>query len=240
MFGRRTSTQSFTSGGFASSIPDGVPVLSRGKHRSPRKGACFMEMASFLAGEKWSDHPACTHPTLASLARCTNDALSDEARQQIVHLITDVVGLNPSDPRIVPALVLEAALAALPIAPYERQHVMALAIIAAERELNPTGLSRRSQEALAHAPEADTWARHYIATSGLSPQAIPRDAAGTVIALAIGGIAVAATADQREPERVLIALLERAIEVTRSFEPVVEPVVEPVAEQPRPERVASA
>ena len=30
--------------------PDGVPVLSRGKHRSPRRGACFMEFASFLAG----------------------------------------------------------------------------------------------------------------------------------------------------------------------------------------------
>ena len=30
-------------------VPDGLPVLSRGKHRSPRKGACFMEMASVLA-----------------------------------------------------------------------------------------------------------------------------------------------------------------------------------------------
>ena len=42
-----------------------VPVLSRGKHRNPRKGACFMEFASYLAGEPWSDHPACTHPLLA-------------------------------------------------------------------------------------------------------------------------------------------------------------------------------
>ena len=37
-----------------------LPVLSRGKHRNPRKGACFMEFASLLAGERWSDHPACT------------------------------------------------------------------------------------------------------------------------------------------------------------------------------------
>ena len=37
--------------------PDLLPVLSRGKHRTPRKGACFMELASFLAGERWSDHP---------------------------------------------------------------------------------------------------------------------------------------------------------------------------------------
>ena len=43
-------------------VPDLVPILSRGKHRNPRKGACFMEMASYLAGERWSDHPRCTHP----------------------------------------------------------------------------------------------------------------------------------------------------------------------------------
>ena len=46
-------------------LPDLLPVLSRGKHRNPRKGACFMELASYLAGERWSDHPACTHPLLA-------------------------------------------------------------------------------------------------------------------------------------------------------------------------------
>ena len=55
------------------SSPDIMPVLSRGGHRSPRKGACFMELASFLAGEPWSDHPSCTHPLLASLARDVND-----------------------------------------------------------------------------------------------------------------------------------------------------------------------
>jgi hypothetical protein len=42
--------------------PDLLPILSPGKHRSPRTGACFMELASLLAGERWSDHPACTHP----------------------------------------------------------------------------------------------------------------------------------------------------------------------------------
>ena len=55
--------------------PELVPVLSAGRHRNPRKGACFMEMASFLAGERWSDHPSCTHPLLASLARLVNDSL---------------------------------------------------------------------------------------------------------------------------------------------------------------------
>ena len=40
-----------------------------GRHRNPRKGACFMEMASFLAGERWSDHPQCTHPPRRDGAR---------------------------------------------------------------------------------------------------------------------------------------------------------------------------
>ena len=48
--------------------PDGMPQLSRGKHRSPKTGACFMEFASFLAGEPWSDSPQCTDPMLAHLA----------------------------------------------------------------------------------------------------------------------------------------------------------------------------
>ena len=54
-------------------LPDMLPVLSRGKHRNPRKGACFMELASYLAGERWSDHPACTHPLLAAIARLVNE-----------------------------------------------------------------------------------------------------------------------------------------------------------------------
>ena len=51
--------------GYEADLPELVPVLSRGKHRNPRRGACFMELASYLAGERWSDHPACTHPLLA-------------------------------------------------------------------------------------------------------------------------------------------------------------------------------
>ena len=31
----------------STSSPDLLPLLSRGKHRSPRKGACFMEFASY-------------------------------------------------------------------------------------------------------------------------------------------------------------------------------------------------
>ena len=76
----------------SSSLPDGIPVLSRGRHRTPRRGACFMELASVLAGERWSDHPSCTHPLLGQLARLVNDHTSDAGRQELALLIPSVVG----------------------------------------------------------------------------------------------------------------------------------------------------
>ena len=32
--------------------------LGRGKHARPEDGACAMELASMLAGERFTDHPA--------------------------------------------------------------------------------------------------------------------------------------------------------------------------------------
>ena len=63
--------------------PDRMPILSPGRHRSPRRGACFMEFASYLAGERWSDHPECTHRTLALLARMVNDRTSEAGRARL-------------------------------------------------------------------------------------------------------------------------------------------------------------
>ncbi|MGH9132316.1 MAG: hypothetical protein ACRDZZ_00145, partial [Ilumatobacteraceae bacterium] len=75
-------------------VPDVVPVLSRGKHRSPRNGACFMEMAAYLAGERWSDHPRCTHPLVAAVARLVNDHTTDANRARLADLIPSVIGLT--------------------------------------------------------------------------------------------------------------------------------------------------
>ena len=46
-----------------------------------------MELASFLAGERWSDHPAYSRPLLAALARDVNDCTSDTSRQRLAELI---------------------------------------------------------------------------------------------------------------------------------------------------------
>src|SRR5690606_37591664 len=77
---------------------DMLPMLGRGKHRNPKKGACFMELASYLAGERWSDHPRCTHPLLAMLARAVNDLTVDPERPRLAPLIPSVIGLTSDDP----------------------------------------------------------------------------------------------------------------------------------------------
>src|SRR6478609_12151819 len=102
-----------------------VPILSRGKHRKPAQGACFMEFASYLAGERWSDHPSCTHPLLAALARQVNDQISDTHRQLLVGIVPEVIGLTGTDLHIDAAIALRSATAALPVVAAERQIVMA-------------------------------------------------------------------------------------------------------------------
>lgn len=90
-----------------------MPVLAAGRHASPTDGGCFMEIASLLAGETWSDYPATTDPVLALLARAVNDYTSDAGRRDLVPLIPDVVGTNTGDPRVpitVVALVADYAL----------------------------------------------------------------------------------------------------------------------------------
>ena len=76
--------------------PDLMPILSYGHHVSPAEGACIMEMASFLAGEKWSDKPQCVNPVLAGVAREVNDLLSDTDRPQILPLLSRLMGTTES------------------------------------------------------------------------------------------------------------------------------------------------
>ena len=197
-----------------SSTPDLMPVLSRGKHRTPRRGGCFMEVASFLAGEKWSDHPSCTHPLLAALARDVNDHVGDEHRRLIAPLIPDVIGLNGTDPRIYPWLGREVALAAMPVVSAERQGVAAVGLLRCERVLNglegrdPQELSVRSQLALAMVPQARDWARSFSKMGWGRPESFARRSAPAIVHSAVSGIACATL---RDPEVLLVELLKRSI-----------------------------
>ncbi|WP_076263340.1 hypothetical protein [Intrasporangium flavum] len=225
----------------AAFVPDGVPVLSRGRHRNPRKGACFMEMASFLAGERWSDHPACTHPVLATLARCVNDMLDEPNRQRLVTMVPEVVGLNPSDPRATTAIVLSTARAALPVSAEERQNAMAIAILNAEGILaeqdgrEPGRLSAASRAALTTAPAAERWARITLARMGFNSAALRPSNAARIVALGVDGVARACIDD---PEDRLVQMLRNGIDAAKAFVPVPTPTVAvpwtPPAAAPRP------
>jgi hypothetical protein len=201
-------------------IPDGVPVLSRGKHRNSRRGACFMEMASVLAGEAWSDHPQCTHPLLASLARLVNDHTSDERRSELAPLIPAVIGLTSDDPRLDAAIAMRCAQVALPMVSLERQHVLAVALLAANQllaELDGRPLDEideRSRKALIDTPEAARWAQRFTEEAGISTSGFRRRTAPLMVSCAVEGIANACIDD---PDGQLHDLLATAINDAAAF-----------------------
>ena len=199
-------------------LPALLPTLSRGKHRSPRKGACFMEFASLLAGERWSDHPACTHPLLAAVARHVNDYTSDAGRVRLAELIPSVIGLTGEDLRIDARIALWSARLALPVAAAERQRVLAVAVLSCERVLaeldgRPAGaLEEQSGSALAQVPHAADWAARFTGnapTVGLSAKRFRQQAAPTIVRNAAQGIAQACVPG---PDGMLRDLLVQAIE----------------------------
>lgn len=196
-------------------VPDLVPQLSRGKHRSPRKGACFMELASYLAGERWSDHPSCTHPLLAALARLVNDHTSDAGRSRLAGLVPSVIGLTSDDLRIDVQLALRSSTTALPVVAAERQRILAVSVLSAERMLAtldgrpPDDVREPSRQALAQAPEAEQWASSFASRITTSPKGFRRYSAPNTVRHAVVGIAHACVAD---PDRLLRTLLTAAID----------------------------
>jgi hypothetical protein len=196
-------------------VPELVPQLSRGKHRSPRKGACFMEMASYLAGERWSDRPACTHPLLGALARLVNDHISDAARSDLAELIPSVIGLTSDDPHVDVRIMLRTATTALPVASAGRQRSLAVSVLAGEQALDaldgrPAGqLEERSREALTRVPHAAQWARRFTSEVGpATPKGIQAHGAPATVRLAVVGIAEACIPN---PDAMLHDLLTSAI-----------------------------
>ena len=81
----------------SSSLPDGIPVLSRGRHRTPRRGACFMELASVLAGERWSDHPSALIPCSRIWQDWSTTTPATTGASSWRHSIPSVVGRRGND-----------------------------------------------------------------------------------------------------------------------------------------------
>ena len=200
--------------------PDVMPILSPGRHRSPRRGACFMEFASYLAGERWSDHPACTHGTLAHLARLVNDRTSEAGRARLTPLIPRVVGLTSEDPLLDVLLALRAASAALPIAAEERQRSQAVGVRVALRVLEDRDdeFAAQSRElaaaALRAAPAVDAWAIHFMEKMGPGRPGMTVRQCRDVVTGAVDGIAHACVGDIDER---LVGLLTAAVADTARF-----------------------
>lgn len=114
-------------------VPDSLPLLRRGRHRSPRRGACFMEYTSVLAGEPWSDAPGCTDPQLAAVLRHANDRLRDADRHLLLPLLGRAIGL------VVPPELDRAARARLT----RRLHAAVCARLAAAVGFVPDRFERR-------------------------------------------------------------------------------------------------
>src|ERR1700748_2422680 len=70
--------------------------LSKGKHTTPEDGACVMELASMLAGEPFTDHPASVCPVIGSFMRAYNDSVDDRRRQDLYAYASMVVGSRTS------------------------------------------------------------------------------------------------------------------------------------------------
>ena len=174
-----------------------------------------MEYASDLAGERWSDHPACTHPLLGELARQVNDFLSDQARQALVELVPDMIGSTGDDLRIDLRVALRAARTALPVVAEESQRIMAVAILTCERlRADLAGcpgapLGQESSDTLALAPATAVWACGFTRNLSISHRVFRRQTAPTVVRDAVQGIAHACIPN---PDALLQDLLVGAIE----------------------------
>lgn len=191
--------------------PDGMPQLSRGKHRSAKTGACFMEFASYLAGEPWSDSPQCTDPMLAHLARAVNDQLSDARRGELAPDIPRVIGLRGDHRILAPIVALRAAASALPVAAAGRQQVLALGLLTLPRLVPdglPPGLQADVDAALASAPHATAWAVKHLRSNPVRDRDLRTGSAALAVRLATTGIVEACVAD---PESLLVELLRAAI-----------------------------
>lgn len=189
----------------ASQAPESIPVLSRGKHRNPRRGACFMELASYLAGERWSDRPGCTRALLADVARHVNDYTSDEQRHRLATLIPSVIGRTGADPETDARIAWRCAALALPVVAAERQRVLAVGLLSAAGLLGDR--DEQTRQMLARVPDAERWARRFVHTvhTGRTLRRFARHGAPAVVHNAAHGVAQACVPDVDDRLRQLLA-----------------------------------
>jgi len=171
-----------------------------------------MEFASYLAGERWSDHPECTHPLLAALARDVNDLTTDAARGRLLPLVHRVVGLREADSQ---RIALHAAKAAMGIASYDRQRALAVGVLLTLKAGGPADLAA---EAFERAPDTERWAQQQLTSARW--HGYTERTAEAIVHTATVGIALACVPDADER---LAELLETVIADSERIESDLEP-----------------
>jgi hypothetical protein len=149
-----------------------------------------------------------------------NDHSTDEARQRLVEVVPDLIGLIGDDLRIDVGIALRAATTALPVVAEEQQYVMAAAVLTCERvradlDGRPGApMSEGSREALARVPAAAAWAQRHTRGIGTSRRVFRRQSAPAILTCAVGGIARACV---RDPDSLLHDLLVGAVQDCRRY-----------------------
>ena len=70
----------------------GPSTLSAGKHKSPSDGMCVMEMVAFLAGDEWTDSPACASPIVTNFCQVINDKMPQAFRDKLQGYVPRLIG----------------------------------------------------------------------------------------------------------------------------------------------------
>jgi hypothetical protein len=70
--------------------------LKRGSHLNPDHGVCVMELASMLAGERFSDRPRAVSRVIAAFLRTYNDTVGDSERDDLYAYAALCVGTRAS------------------------------------------------------------------------------------------------------------------------------------------------
>jgi hypothetical protein len=66
--------------------------LGVGSHDGPGAVVCVMELASMIAGERFSDRPVSVCPVIGAILRAYNDGLDDHRRADLYRYAAEAVG----------------------------------------------------------------------------------------------------------------------------------------------------
>jgi hypothetical protein len=182
-----------------------------------------MEYTSIIAGERFSDHPRCTDPALAAVARAVNDYSSDAARQRLAILASELSVARRTDPSVGYLVARRCLLTALPYSHQPRRRVLAVGLLGldrASRDMSkgwrPDFVDVDTELGLIAYDGELAEASAFLAAERVTPRDYVRRGLPLAIETAVATIAQEAT----DADDVLHALLEDCLrDVRRTAEP---------------------